>query len=207
MAGVPPYCAIASVRSPPCFIRASCHYPGQRARGFAAALAALALLLSGTLAARGRAALCLDQSVHRSAADDAGGSSANSRAQSLCARSGALLGCGQGQPISAAVRRGRGRAGAEAGRRRRRPLHQARHAGAAQGEGPARGRIRPGALAGRCQEATSPDGRPGRASRPCRGGNRAARRRDGARAQRRVGQIVPRAGGVAARLGVGRRKA
>ena len=32
--GDPPYRAIASVRSPPCFIRASCHHPRQSARGY-----------------------------------------------------------------------------------------------------------------------------------------------------------------------------
>ena len=142
--------------------------------------------------ARRPAARRLDQSLHRSTADDAGRPGADPRTQPLFARCRALLGCGEGQPVSAIVGRGRGRAGAEAGHRRRRPLYQARDAGTAEGKGLAGRRVRCGALAGRCQEADPPDGRSRAASGSrrcgsCRGWMRRSRARE---KWRRAGRIA-----------------
>ena len=118
----------------------------------------------------------------------------------------AVAGHADTRPLSDPVRRRRGRAGAEARRRRRQPVRQALDARAVESERAASRRIRGAAQARRGAGPDPRHRRPRRASRSRGGGNRAARCGDGARAPGRGGKALSRAAVVAARLGSGQRQ-
>ena len=76
LAGAPPWRAIASVRSPPCSMSASCHHQRQNARGCEARSGdrhPICFGLPRHIIRHRTAAHRLDQSLHRSAAGDIGG--------------------------------------------------------------------------------------------------------------------------------------